>query len=58
MLLFYGTGNTDPAEIYGNFDMGFDLQFVNADQYGRGFYYAIDAKDTHKYAHKTSKGTY
>mgnify|MGYP002624222266 CR=1 FL=1 len=58
MLLFYGTKNTDPSEIYASFDMGFDLQYVNADQYGRGFYFAIDAKSSHPYAYKTNNNTY
>jgi len=56
-MLFHGTRQTLPEDVYGNFDMGFDLQYANQGMFGKGLYFALNASYSHAYAYRTQKGT-
>mmetsp|Transcript_12672 Transcript_12672/g.10833 ORF Transcript_12672/g.10833 Transcript_12672/m.10833 type:complete len:87 (-) Transcript_12672:241-501(-) len=56
-LLFHGTRFCHPEEIYGNFDMGFDLQYANFGASGKGLYFAVNSSYSCNYSYKTKKGT-
>lgn len=60
MLLFHGTRKTEPKTIYETNDVGFDLQYSNNGKYGRGLYFAVNAKYCHfgGYSYKTPQNTY
>lgn len=49
--LWHGTRNTHPKEIYEAFDEGFDLQYSNDGMWGRGLYFAVNAKYSVAYSH-------
>ena len=49
-LLFHGTRNTDPKEIYKG-DSSFDIKFSSQGLWGRGNYFAVNASYSHSYAH-------
>jgi len=49
-LLFHGTRNTDPKEIYKG-DSSFDTRFSRQGFWGRGNYFAINASYSDSYAH-------
>ena len=49
-LLFHGTKDTDPKEIYkGN--SSFDTKFSRLGMWGKGNYFAVNASYSNKYAH-------
>ena len=59
MLLFHGTRNTKPEQIYHNFDVGFDLQYANQGMYGKGLYFAVGANYSHSgFVYRTPRNTY
>ena len=49
-LLFHGSSNTNPQEIYQG-DAGFDMRFSNNGMWGRGNYFAVNAAYSNGYAH-------
>ena len=49
-LLFHGTRNTDPKEIYKG-DSSFDSKFSEQGLWGRGNYFAVNASYSDSYAH-------
>ena len=49
-LLFHGTRNTDPKEIYQG-DSSFDTGFSQQGMWGRGNYFAVNASYSNTYAH-------
>ena len=49
-LLFHGTRDTDPKEIYKG-DSSFDIKFSRQGLWGRGNYFAVNASYSHSYAH-------
>jgi len=49
-LLFHGTRNTDPVEIY-NGEYGFDMRFSRKGLWGRALYFAEDAEYSNAYAY-------
>lgn len=51
MLLFHGTRSTPPSLIHDN-QHGFDLKYANEGLWGKGLYFASDAKYSHAYAYK------
>ena len=51
-LLFHGSRNTDPKEIYGG-DASFDMRFSNNGAWGTGNYFAVNASYSDSYAHRT-----
>ena len=56
MLLFHGTRQTKPSDIYQD-DEGFDMRFSNAGMWGMGNYFAVNASYSDGYAHNLSDGT-
>jgi hypothetical protein len=58
LLLFHGTRQTDPVQIYKNFDTGFDLQYAAYGAYGKGIYFARDASYSHGFAHPKGNGVF
>ena len=58
-LLFYGTSAVKPESIYGNFDVGFDLQYADDKGYGKGIAFAVNASYSHsRHGHKTPEGNF
>ena len=49
-LLFHGTRDTDPKEIYKG-DSSFDMRFSRQGLWGRGNYFAVNASYSDAYAH-------
>ena len=56
MLLFHGTRNTPPSDIYQH-EEGFDMRFGRAGMWGNGNYFAVKASYSDKYAYCLSDGT-
>lgn len=60
--LFHGTRQTNPNEIYDNVelnDIGFDMRYCSSGMWGRGIYFAVNAKYSKDgYAYKNSNGTH
>jgi len=55
-MLFHGTQSTPPSKIYKDKDAGFDMRFSNAGMWGKGNYFAVDAKYSNSYAHCLPNG--
>ena len=55
-LLFHGTGNNEPENIY-NGGEGFDTRFSSSGMWGRGNYFAVNSLYSNSYAFKTNAGT-
>ena len=49
-LLFHGTSDTDPKEIYKG-DSSFDIKFSRQGLWGKGNYFAVNASYSHSYAY-------
>ena len=49
-LLFHGTRDTDPKEIYKG-DSSFDMRFSRQGHWGKGNYFAVNASYSDAYAH-------
>ena len=52
-LLFHGTRDTDPKEIYKG-DSSFDMRFSRQGLWGRGNYFAVNASYSDAYAHSVN----
>lgn len=52
-LLFHGTSQTDPKEIYQG-DSSFDMRFSRLGMWGKGNYFAVNASYANSYAHFVS----
>lgn len=51
-LLFHGSNNTKPSDIYTS-DYGLDMRFANAGLYGTGIYFANNSHYSRHYEHST-----
>jgi len=54
-LLFHGTRQNDPSLIH-NGDDGFDMRFSQAGMWGKGSYFAVNARYSHDYCYTLSSG--
>ena len=52
-LLFHGTSNTNPKEIYTG-DSSFDTRFSRQGMWGKGNYFAVNASYANSYAYSVS----
>ncbi len=58
-LLFHGTRNNDPSDIYKSSEVGFDMKFANSGgRYGKGIYFSTNSSYSHSFAHHGGRGTY
>ena len=55
-MLFHGTRGTPPSKIFKDKVAGFDMRFSNAGMWGKGNYFAADAKYSNSYAHCLPNG--
>ena len=52
-LLFHGSNNTKPSQIYAS-DYGLDMRFANAGMFGTGIYFANNSHYSRSYEHKAT----